>query len=390
MGVEFTQIVEGKAKLFVPKDSFNDPFHLPVFFNPAMEFNRSISVLALTAIISSLKLNEIVGVDGLCATGARGVRYLLEAGVANWKEFSFVDANPDAMAVLKKNVKKNFSKKDLTRIRAVESDFNKFLCNSEKFDFIEIDPFGSPVFFLENALRRCSKKAVLSVTATDLASLCGAMGKAGERHYDAKPLRSDFSHEVALRILIGKIARVAVQNDFGIKPLFSFYNGHYIKTFILVEKSADKANLSLEQLGFVSYCTNCLDRQSVKLPEKTCSCGNRLLFGGKLWVSGMSDLKVLGAMFEIARKDESIGSEVRGFVSKILEETSLSELQDVPHFFDLHAVAKKFRFQVPSVEKVMGNLKSKGLVAVRTHFSPTAIKTNANIQAVKNAMLNQK
>jgi len=68
------KVTEGKAKLMVPKESFKDPFHLPVFYNPSMELSRSIGSLAFSAIANK----GTIALDGLSSIGARGIRYLVE------------------------------------------------------------------------------------------------------------------------------------------------------------------------------------------------------------------------------------------------------------------------------------------------------------------------
>ena len=52
---ELIEIVEGKTRVLVPNLEKHkvgkkiEPAHAPVFYNPAMEINRSISVLAIDA-----------------------------------------------------------------------------------------------------------------------------------------------------------------------------------------------------------------------------------------------------------------------------------------------------------------------------------------------------
>ncbi len=152
--MQLTTYQEGSAKLLVPSGSFQDAFHQPVFFNPHMRFNRSVSSLAFQASMDVLGKSkapaseQALVVDGLCALGSRGIRYAAEnSGV---KKVFFVDANSDAVPILKKNIAANKLSK---RSKVHFGDLNRFFLNAEDFfDFIEIDPFGSPVYFLENAV----------------------------------------------------------------------------------------------------------------------------------------------------------------------------------------------------------------------------------------------
>src|SRR3989338_1668428 len=106
---------EGGARLSVPKQSFSDPHHCKVFFNPAMRFSRSMGSLC----VGVLKPSRIL--DGLSATGARGVHYAVEnKGV---KKLFLVDANPLALQFAEKNLKLN---KIASRGTAVFKHFEDF------------------------------------------------------------------------------------------------------------------------------------------------------------------------------------------------------------------------------------------------------------------------
>ncbi|RLF76380.1 tRNA (guanine(10)-N(2))-dimethyltransferase, partial [Thermococci archaeon] len=83
--MELGEVREGKARILVPKAA--RIYDAPVFYNPAMAFNRDISVLALKVI----KPEEAL--DALSATGVRGIRYALETPV---REVWLNDINGEA------------------------------------------------------------------------------------------------------------------------------------------------------------------------------------------------------------------------------------------------------------------------------------------------------
>lgn len=89
--------------------------------------------------------------------------------------------------------------------------------NFRYFDFLDLDPFGSPVEFLDTALRSVRRNGVLAVTATDTGVLCGAYRNACLRKYLAEPIRGPLCHEAGLRILIGTVVRYAAKYDLGSK-----------------------------------------------------------------------------------------------------------------------------------------------------------------------------
>ncbi|MFH0971684.1 MAG: tRNA (guanine(10)-N(2))-dimethyltransferase, partial [Candidatus Micrarchaeota archaeon] len=355
--------------------AFRDPFHLPVFYNPAMRFNRSISSLAAGCLIRML--DDSVFVDALCSLGARGIRYAKENRL---KKIHFVDANPDAIKVLRKNVKLN----KLKNAKIEESDLNKFFINSEEhFDFIEIDPFGSPVLFLQNAIRRLRKKAVLSVTATDLANLAGARIDPCKKHYDAKPLRCEYSHEIALRILVGKIAKELMLQDFGCLPLISFYKGHAIKSIVLAEKNAMKADESIKQLGYIMHCQKCLSREcSKRQVEKCTNCGGKYDYAGEMWIGKLQDSEFLKCMEKHAEKS---GCDEKLEISRLLGLLQ-KENDFAPSFRDMHLLSSKYKIKIRKMEDALERLKKAGFKAARTHYSSTSIKTDAPIAKLVNIL----
>ncbi len=186
------EIKEGTTSLCVPKFE-GDKFPPPkdgVFFNPEMESNRDLTVL----------ISDVIGpkkyLDTHSATGARGVR------VANENEGIEVHLNDwskEAVTFMEKNKEKN----NLINIYLHNRDARCFLFE-KKFDFIDLDPFGSPVPFLGPGTNSLINNGVLGCTATDTAPLCGSHIKAGIRKYGARSLRTPYHKEIGIRILLKK------------------------------------------------------------------------------------------------------------------------------------------------------------------------------------------
>ncbi|MEK6808034.1 MAG: tRNA (guanine(10)-N(2))-dimethyltransferase, partial [Nanoarchaeota archaeon] len=151
----FKTISEGAVKLNIP--IAKRIYDADVFYNPVMVVNRDISVL----------IAKVFGfgtaVDLLSATGIRALRLKKEANI---KEVCANDANPRAAKLIKANAKLNRLKINITNLKA-----NDFFCRtSHGFDYVDIDPFGTPVPFLDLAVVRSVKKGgVIGVTATDTA-----------------------------------------------------------------------------------------------------------------------------------------------------------------------------------------------------------------------------
>ena len=116
-----------------------------VFFNSVMKLNRDIAV---EIIKNSFKKPKVL--DLLAGTGAKGLR------IANELPNSAVvlnDGNPHAAKLIKKNAKLNKLSVEVFNMSA-----NKLLKSSrKKYDFIDIDPFGTPISFLEDSIKKLRK-----------------------------------------------------------------------------------------------------------------------------------------------------------------------------------------------------------------------------------------
>ena len=59
---------------------------------------------------------------------------------------------------------------------------------------------------------------------------------------------------------------------------------------------------------------------------------------------------------------------------------------DVPFFYDVHALARRNSLEVRKLSDIAALLQEKGYHVSRTHFSPTAIKTDAPFEEVLKAL----
>jgi tRNA (guanine26-N2/guanine27-N2)-dimethyltransferase len=105
------EIREGKVRVIVPKlkayvtePSEYAPSKAPVFYNPVMELNRDISVLAFQA-YQRKRSSEIKICEPLTSSGIRGIRYANEIQGIN-KVF-INDINTRAIELAKLNVELN-------------------------------------------------------------------------------------------------------------------------------------------------------------------------------------------------------------------------------------------------------------------------------------------
>ena len=259
-------IQEGKINAIVPKlqaykkqPSDYAPSKAPVFYNPVMELNRDLAVLAFQA-YQRMVNREISICEPLTSTGIRAVR--LAAEIDGVKQIIASDINTRAYRLAEQNVQLN-ELQDLVTVK--HKDANCLLsCHGaprKRFDVVDIDPFGSPVPYLDSAICALRNQGLLAVTATDLAPLCGVHSKACIRKYGGKPLRTEYCHEFAVRLLAGSVATAAAKHDIGVRVLFSHSTDHYIRVYAQIGYGAKKADSSIKNLGYMLHCFTCFHRE---------------------------------------------------------------------------------------------------------------------------------
>ncbi|MCH8014668.1 MAG: hypothetical protein IH823_07840 [Candidatus Dadabacteria bacterium] len=138
------------------------------------------------------------------------------------------------------------------KIKIYNKDANLFLLNSNGFDYIDIDPFGSSNSYLEAAIKRISRNGILAVTNTDTAALTGTYPKACVRKYWSMPKRDYMMHETGLRILIRKVQLVAMQYEKALFPIFSYFKDHYFRIFFQCSKGKKLCDEIAEKHGMIN------------------------------------------------------------------------------------------------------------------------------------------
>ena len=336
-----------------------------VFYNPEMALCRGICSLAVGAIGGKISV-----ADAMCASGVRGIRYKKEN--KNVGKLALVDMSSRAVECAKKNAKAAGVK-----CRCVRKDANLFLYKNG-FDFVELDPFGSPVPFLHEACRSfwAKKRGWLSVTATDMAVLCGAHHAACLKNYGAIPLDNEFCHENAVRILAGKVVLEAAPFNFAASPAFTLSHRHYVKIIFEMRQGAEEAVAAVKKLGFVSYCPGCCYRETARLPRRSACphCSHQLEHAGPLWLGELWDRELLEKMNALnAGREDGKRKEIGRLLCTQIAESAISSYG----YYDLHMLAKKTKKPILGMDGALERLRKAGFAAERTHFCPTAVRTGA-------------
>ncbi len=345
------EVREGLARLLVPEGhAIKGPGKVGPgpFYNATMAFPRHVSILALEALGSRVRR----ALDGLSSTGVLGIRLALE--LSESLELTLNDRRRDARRLMERNLSLNGQE----GARVLSEDLNLLLCR-ERYDYVDVDPFGSPVPFVDNGLRSIRPRGFLAVTATDTAALAGTYPRTCMRRYGAMPIRAPFRHEAGLRILVGAIVRSAARADLAARPLLAFWREHYYKAFLEVSPGARRADEALSLMGYVVH--------DPTGPRAISSEGDV----GPLWIGPLHQRDVLKRI----RSRKYVPAAVDQYLEVWREEADAP-----PLFYTTDEVARAVRVQAPALRDVLRRLKEAGLESSRTTFHPKGFKTNATWQ----------
>ncbi|MBI2650231.1 hypothetical protein HYX04_02865 [Candidatus Woesearchaeota archaeon] len=360
-------INEGSAKIKVPKAEKISK-EMGVFYNPVMCLNRDISILLL----ESINKKNLQIADPLAATGVRSIRFLKELSKNKIKKICINDYDNNAVKLTKQNLALNkIQYKNNPKISISNQDANLFLLNSTGFDYIDIDPFGNPNYFLDSACKRLARNGILAVTATDTSALCGTFPKACVRKYWAVPKKDAIMHETGLRILIRKIQLVAAQYDKALMPIFSYSKEHYMRAFLRNEKAKSKVDKILKLHTFLNesgplWLGNLWDKGLVNKIYNNALSQKSKIFGN------------LEIPTEFQSKNEIFNknNDLLKFLKIIKEESEINAVG----FYDLHDVCGKNKIkELKQKETIINKIKKYGYKASETHFKGEGIRSNIPI-----------
>ena len=384
LGEDYVIVQEGAARILAPNpdryrrsDGVYEPAWAPVFYNPRMVFNRDLAVL-----LASTMLGEgWVFAEPLAGTGVRGIRLLLEAGA---EKGVLNDADPRACRLTARNILAN---KLGGRATIYCMDASQLLLAISqlgvRFDYIDIDPFGSPMPFLDAALRSARRGAVLAVTATDTAPLSGTHPASCLRRYQATPLREGPSRETALRILVGAVVRRAAEHDVAAEVLLAYFADYYLRAYFRLRRGARKAREALDKIGYLE----CLDKLclSTRLVDGyPIPRGITGKAAGPLWTGRLCIEELVERLEERLGEKHRLRSaeRIRVLLGRLREECSINK-----PYIRVDRLSGFLRVSMPSPRLLASRLVEKGFKATVSSFDPRAIATDASLEEVKTAII---
>ena len=269
--------LEGRTIVHL-KDGQERPTHMPRgpaaksgtgFMNPAMAPARTRSILLLQDALKHGWLNgnrPIRALDALCATGIRVRRWKneIESNLLSRLHITANDLDVNALDWAIHSIHSDVLN-DASFLPDDEQDLPNFIerngirfqhCDARlamvqgSFQWIDVDPFGSPISFIDGALQALGRAGVLEVTATDTAALTGSSATSGKRRYGHKGIVDFYAHDDAVRVLLGTIATRAAQLDRAVEPILALFDGHHVRVSVLVRKSKQGADKTRELMGW--------------------------------------------------------------------------------------------------------------------------------------------
>jgi tRNA (guanine26-N2/guanine27-N2)-dimethyltransferase len=357
-------VTEGKAKVFVPAGKVTRKDE--AFYNPAMGYQRDVTIAALR-VFSAMRDDPERGIsvcDPLAGTGIRGIRIALE--VPGVSEILMNDMSPAAFSVMEKNIKSAQTK---VKVEMKNCDADALLSSCGRtFDFIDIDPFGSPAPFLHAASRALRHGSMLACTATDTGALCGSFTKVCLQRYGIRAVKTDFYKEMGVRVLTTAIMVELARRDLSFEPVYAHAN-HYFRVIGLVKRKKSLLTENFGKVKFISWCPKCLLRSAQD--HGACPhCGQRMEILGPLWTGRISERAFC----------EKMVTELKcmGYRNTRELEAAAAEAE-VPFYYDLHRLSKTLGKTPRKVKDVIEGLRKAGYEASGTRFCGTGVLTDASL-----------
>ncbi|PKM91939.1 MAG: hypothetical protein CVU81_03190, partial [Euryarchaeota archaeon HGW-Euryarchaeota-1] len=171
-----TTITEGKAKIDIQISDIPSK-KMEVFYNPRMEHNRTISIQFYDFWAREIEKSEnLVFIDGMAASGIKGIRVLTETDV---NKVIFNDINPKSIDNIRINVKnsklpknKTFELLSMSFQQLLTQKYENIFSNALKLPpapldtpkqqyIVDLDPFGSPVPYLDFVLANVQQNTLI-------------------------------------------------------------------------------------------------------------------------------------------------------------------------------------------------------------------------------------
>jgi tRNA (guanine26-N2/guanine27-N2)-dimethyltransferase len=371
-------IQEGPTRLLAPSNNVGRSPRAPgtkekgqPFYNPGMALNRDLSVLLVEAHAAAVG-RELDVCDALAGTGARAVRLAREVSAPVVVHAN--DGDEAAAAAIRATAAANGVPAGRLEVRCGDAHV---LLASRRFDVVDLDPFGSPMPFLDAAMRSARHGGLVCATATDTGALAGAFPKACRRRYDAHHglNRPPWRAEVGLRILGGALVRSAARFDRAATPVLSVQHGHWMRVVARVGDSKRGGDAALRGLGEAWLDADGLAAVGPRAPHEAGEA-----WAGPLWTGPLHDAALVDGM-AAAMEGKALArpGDARALLGLLRGECGAPPFWVVPDLFQGRWGPP------PRRDALLERLRAGGFRAARTHLDPQGVRTDAGAGGLRAA-----
>ncbi|KAF5005606.1 hypothetical protein FDECE_7967 [Fusarium decemcellulare] len=375
--------------------------------------------------------------DALSASGLRALRYAHELPFVTSVKAN--DLSDSAAETIKKNVEHNGLADKITvtqgdalalMYRAIADDLSHRDRHgnpgrANKFDVIDLDPYGTGAPFFDAAVQAVRDDGgLLCITCTDSAVWAGhSYCEKTFALYGGIPIKGMHSHEAGLRLVLNAVATSAARYGLAIEPLLSLSIDFYTKFFIRVTKSPQSVKFLAAKTMMVYSCdqgcgaweTQPIMKSKPGLNKKgtgaffkhtmaqgptadrRCQhCGFKTHLSGPMYGGHIHSPEFIQKLLEqIPNADRSVYGtlpRLEGMLRTALEEylpgpevkepvdpkdAQLATFDHYPFFFIPSRLANVVSCSTPSEDMIRGALIHLGYRTARSHCRPGSIKTDA-------------
>ena len=378
--------------------------------------------------------------DALSATGLRALRYAQEIPFT-----TSITAN-DLLPAATKTIKMNAQHNQLEdKIKTVTGNALTHMYSlvgenckddkgrpipSQKYDVIDLDPYGTAAPFLDAAVQAVRDDGgMLCVTCTD-AGVWASNGYPEKAYslYGGVTVKGPHSHEGGLRLILHAIASSAARYGLAIEPLLSLSIDFYARVFVRIYKSPGDVKFLAGKTMVVYNCdsgcgawTTQMLAKNKLMPNKsgkghfwkhvfnmapntggTCAhCGMKMHMAGPMYAGPLHSpefiQRILDGLPQVSTDTYHTTERIEGMLSVALEET-ISALEDdsnsptatsktgkhdpaaldhYPFFFIPSVLSKVIHCVTPHENALRGALRHLGFRVTRSHTKGGTIKTDA-------------
>jgi len=389
---------------------------------------------------AAIKQPSFTILDALSATGLRALRYVQEIPFTT--SVTANDLLPAATQTINLNVKHN---KLENKIKSITGNAMTHMYNiaggtiinergrttpGEKYDVIDLDPYGTAAPFLDGAVQAVRDDGgLLCVTCTD-AGVWASNGYPEKAYslYGGIPIKGLHSHEGGLRLILHAIATSAARYGLAMEPLLSLSIDFYARVFVRIHKSAADVKFLAGKTMVVYNCdvgcgawTTQMVGKNKLSPNKNgtghfwkhvfeqapagaskCShCGMKTHMAGPMYAGPLHSpefiKRILADLPAVSKDTYHTTGRIEGMLNLALDETLLPKEENLdsptassktkrydpavidmyPFFFIPSVLAKVLHVITPHENALRGALRTLGYRVTRSHTKPGSIKTDA-------------